>query len=66
MNNLQVGISQAARILNYSTTWIKLHESHLGLTPTFTGGGHRRYDLAELLKIATVLEARKRHERTIK
>lgn len=65
MNNLQVGISQAARIFNYSTTWIKTHESHLGLTPTFTGGGHRRYDLGELLEIARVLEARKKHERAI-
>jgi hypothetical protein len=61
MTNLQVGVGQAARILNYSTVWIKQNEAQLGLTPTYTGGGHRRYELTQLLEAAKLLEARKKH-----
>jgi DNA-binding transcriptional MerR regulator len=59
MDGLFVSIGEAARFLNYSTTWLKQHEHELGLTPKRTGGGFRRYEISQLLTAADVLEGRR-------
>ena len=53
---LLLGIGQTAKLLNYCDNFVRLHEKQLGLNPQFTGGGHRRYAIAEVLKVKARLE----------
>jgi DNA-binding transcriptional MerR regulator len=55
-NDILLGIGQVAKLLNYCDNWIRMHEKQLGLTPTFTGGGHRRFRLDEVLRVKQRLE----------
>ncbi len=60
MNNpVFLGIGQVARLLGYSDNWIRQHEQRLGLNPTYTASGHRRYLLEDVLEVTRRLEERK-------
>jgi DNA-binding transcriptional MerR regulator len=54
-----LGIGQVARLLNYCDNYVRRHEQQLGLTPTFTGGGHRRYPLDQALRAKQKVEERR-------
>jgi DNA-binding transcriptional MerR regulator len=51
-----LSIGQVAKLLNYCDNYVRQHEKRLGLTPTFTGGGHRRYTLDQVLKVKRRVE----------
>jgi DNA-binding transcriptional MerR regulator len=53
-----LNMTETIKILKYSSTWIKTHESELGLQPRRTAGGFRRYSLNQVLEAAKLIEGR--------
>jgi len=62
-NELWIGPGQTAQLLNYSDNYIRHHEQQLGLKPQYTGGGHRRYPLDEVLRIKSRIEEERKKSR---
>ena len=54
--DILLGIGQVAQLLNYCDNYIRSNDKKLGLTPRYTGGKHRRYLLADMLKVKQRLE----------
>jgi DNA-binding transcriptional MerR regulator len=55
-NPVFLGIGQVARLLNYSDNYVRQHERQLGLNPTYTASGHRRYLLEQVLEVTRRME----------
>jgi hypothetical protein len=47
-----VAIGVAADVLGLTALYVKNHFRELGLTPNYTPGGHLRFNVAELRKVA--------------
>ena len=59
MTDIFLNVTETVKVLNYSSTWIKTHEKELGLEPTRTAGGFRRYPLSQVIEAAKMIEGRK-------